>query len=211
MTKNNPLLRGVLVCLPGVLALGLVMAAAPPQVSRAAVGCHIVILSDFLRIREEPAAGAQIVGQYQQDERVIVAQFLDAADGNRWAKTTDGWVAMEYESMIFAEVDPDTGAYCENVFRVSQPGQSAAGDSLLLNPSYCEGWVTSGGGLNVREEPDAQANRLGVLRPDTRLRLWARIGKWYRIEYTGQTAYVYAAHVHLADAWTCAFQQTELE
>ena len=58
--------------------------------------------------------------------------------------------------------------------------------------------------INLREKPDGKSKSLGLLARSTKVTLWGKVGKWYRVvvDSTGQAGYVYASYIKVTSVVT---------
>lgn len=142
----------------------------------------IADVTNYVNVRSGPNTDSEIVGKMYDGS---VAQILSkAGDNGEWFQVVSGSVEGYIKAEYFLY------------------GESAAAVIEEYVTRYAEVRVER---LNVREEADIQAKRIGYVNSGETLKLLEDCGEWLRVQYTDRKeGYVAAEYVTLREEFTYA-------
>lgn len=142
----------------------------------------IANVNDYINVRSGPGTDNPIIGKIYDGS---VAQVLDVAGENgEWFHISSGNVEGYAKAEFFLY------------------GEAAA---QVLDDYVTRYALVQADRLNVREEPDLEARKLGSVNTDRRLVVLEDCGEWIKVQYTDREAgYVSAEYVMLTEEFTYA-------
>lgn len=142
----------------------------------------IANVNDYINVRSGPGTDNPIIGKLYDGS---VAQVLDVAGENgEWFHISSGNVEGYAKAEFFLYGDAATQVLDDYVTRYA---------------------LVQADRLNVREEPDLEARKLGSVNTGRRLVVLEDCGEWIKVQYTDREAgYVSAEYVMLTEEFTYA-------
>ncbi|MCH5270092.1 MAG: SH3 domain-containing protein [Lachnospiraceae bacterium] len=142
----------------------------------------IANVNDYINVRSGPGTDSPIIGKLYDGS---VAQVLDVAGENgEWFHISSGSVEGYAKAEFFLYGDAATQVLDDYVTRYA---------------------LVQADRLNVREEPDLGARKLGSVNTGRRLVVLEDCGEWIKVQYTDREAgYVSAEYVILTEEFTYA-------
>lgn len=142
----------------------------------------IANVNDYINVRSGPGTDSPIIGKLYDGS---VAQVLDVAGENgEWFHISSGSVEGYAKAEFFLYGDAATQVLDDYVTRYA---------------------LVQADRLNVREEPDLEARKLGSVNTGRRLVVLEDCGEWIKVQYTDREAgYVSAEYVMLTEEFTYA-------
>lgn len=140
-------------------------------------------VTNYVNVRTEANTGSAVVGKIYDG---AVAQILETVDGEdgQWFKIVSGNVEGYIKSEFFLYGEAAAEAIDEYVTRYA---------------------VVIADRLNVRENPDMEARRIGYIDNGERVRLLESGSEWLKVQYTdSKTGYVAAEYVTIAEEFVYA-------
>lgn len=142
----------------------------------------IANVDNYVNVRTMPSVEGDIAGKIYHG---AVAQILDkAGDNDEWLQIISGNVEGYIKAEYFLY------------------GESAAS---VIDEYVTRYAVVDADRLNVREEPDLNAKRIGYVDNGERLRIQEDQGEWFQVQYTGDIiGYVASEYVTVTEEYACA-------
>ncbi|MGN1148306.1 MAG: SH3 domain-containing protein [Lachnospiraceae bacterium] len=142
----------------------------------------IADVHDYVNVRSTPSTDGEIVGKIYDG---AVAQILaPAGENNEWFQIVSGNVEGYIKAEFFIYGDAAAEVVDEYVTRYA---------------------VVQADRLNVREEPDIEAKRIGYVDLGEKVKLLEDCGDWLKVQYTGnKEGYVAAEYVTIAEEFIYA-------
>lgn len=142
----------------------------------------IADVHDYVNVRSTPSTDGEIVGKIYDG---AVAQILaPAGENNEWFQIVSGNVEGYIKAEFFIYGDAAAEVVDEYVTRYA---------------------VVQADRLNVREEPDIEAKRIGYVDFGEKVKLLEDCGEWLKVQYTGnKEGYVAAEYVTIAEEFIYA-------
>lgn len=134
---------------PGLVEVKPTETEPEPTETEASNSNTAVVTGDQVAVRSSPSTNSKPIGYLDKGQEVEIIRTATSL-GIQWALTRTGWVAAEYLDFNF---DP--------AFESNEPTEPEETTSNEGNTSSIKG-VISASELNIRENPSADADRVGV-------------------------------------------------
>lgn len=165
-------------------AEGMDTSSLPVAVSEESEYADLAIanVSNYVNVRTEPNTDSAIVGKIYDG---AVAQILSVAgEENDWFQVISGNVEGFIKSEFFLYGDEAVAVIDDYVTRYA---------------------VVQADRLNVREQPDITAKRVGYIDNGEKVKILENLGEWMKVQYTdSSTGYVAAQYVTVSEEFVYA-------
>ena len=143
----------------------------------------IANVSSYVNVRTQPSTKGTIVGKIYSGAIAQILAVVEGEDGN-WFQIVSGDVEGYIKAEYFLYGDAAVAVIDDYVTRYA---------TVIANR------------LNVRQEPDIEASRVGYLDNGERVKILENLGEWLKVQYTEETTgYVSAEYVTISEEFIYA-------
>ena len=173
----------------------MVTETAPAAMEPPATDASATVLGD-MNVRSGPGSDYEVVGNATAGEEFVITG--KDADGDWWQidfQGLPGWIHAPFVVAADAEDVPVVGAGMTEDADADEGTTEAASDPL-------DAILTVGGDMNVRSGPGEEYDRIGGATVGEEFRITGvnEDGDWWRIDFGGEAAWIYAPFVTATNA-----------
>ena len=167
----------------------LVLCMLAALLSTAALADGGKVTASYLNLRSEPSSSGTLVGVLPKGATVTILE----TSGDWYKVQSNGMTGYVSKTYISTDGSSDSSSSSS-----SSPSSSTTSESGSINAS----------GVNIRSGSSTSSSIVANVGKGTAVKVTGTDGDWYKIDYNGQTAYVYKTYVTLDSSGSSSSSST---